>query len=398
MSPLPISTTSRSSLFVEFARSQAALLLAMLWMVGASRSALAQSLPRIALCGSAASQSNACEWTDVQSRLQNTGRFAAVDIVNATAAGGGTPSFAALASYDALLVWTREALADASSFGNVLADYVDSGGGVVVGAYANALGVNSFRIGGRWRNGYEVLVGGGGWNLGPASLGAVPQPGHPSMAGVSSLVVGHYVSSRQLAPGSTVIAESSLGGILVAEGAATARRLDVGFVPVASSCSVGGWTSGAGDTLLANALDYVARRARFVPFGVGCAGSLGVPTLRANPGGLPALGGTLSLTVGQLPSGLAVLVGGEGNAMVGGSLPLPLDLSAIGMTSCMLRVDPAASVALSGSGNAATWNLPVPNNQALFGYRFFLQAFSFDPAANALGFTATGGVRVEVGR
>jgi len=50
-------------------------------------------------------------------------------------ARNGTPDAATLASYTAVHVWTNYALSDKITFGNRLADYVDGGGRVVLGAF-----------------------------------------------------------------------------------------------------------------------------------------------------------------------------------------------------------------------------------------------------------------------
>lgn len=65
------------------------------------------------------------------------------------------------------------------------------------------------------------------------------------------------------------------------------------------------------------------------------------------------------------------------------------------MTGCNQLVDNAALQFVIGGGGAATWSFPVPNLPSLFGATFYNQAFPFDPAANAFGWTATnGGVAV----
>jgi hypothetical protein len=50
-------------------------------------------------------------------------------------ASSGTPLLALLSLYDAVFTWTNSAYADSTGFGNVLADYVDAGGRVILGAF-----------------------------------------------------------------------------------------------------------------------------------------------------------------------------------------------------------------------------------------------------------------------
>jgi hypothetical protein len=137
--------------------------------------------------------------------------------------------------------------------------------------------------------------------------------------------------------------------------------------------------------------------AGYVPFGSGCAGALGVPTLAAAPGSRPALGTTFTAVAGGLPFGVAVLQVGLSNTLASGSLPLPLPLDSIGMTGCVLLVDPLVPFALVQPGTTAAWSWALPANPALFGAQFFSQAFPLDPAANAFGFTASHGTIGTIG-
>ena len=73
--------------FVPHSIAAAALLVA-------ATSATAQQV-RVALCA-AESSSTACQFLDPQTRLMATGLFSAVDIINVTTAGGGTPTLATL--------------------------------------------------------------------------------------------------------------------------------------------------------------------------------------------------------------------------------------------------------------------------------------------------------------
>ena len=75
-------------------------------LVALAALAVAQTSPaqlRVALVA-AESSSTACAFTDPQTRLLATNLFSVVDIVNTTAAGGGTPTLAQLLTYDAVMV------------------------------------------------------------------------------------------------------------------------------------------------------------------------------------------------------------------------------------------------------------------------------------------------------
>ena len=124
-------------------------------------------------------------------------------------------------------------------------------------------------------------------------------------------------------------------------------------------------------------------------FGSGCAGSLGTPLIAAAPNVRPALGATFDVDLSNLPFGIAAMATGLSASSTSAGLPLPFDLSVIGMPTCSQLVDVLVLDLVSASGSTATWSWPIPNDGSLFGYRFFNQAFVLDPAANAFGFTAS---------
>ncbi len=71
--------------------------------------------------------------TDIQSKLNSTGLFTRVDIHNAQAY---TPSQGELQQYSAVLVFSDVAFSDSTALGDVLANYADAGGGVVLATFA----------------------------------------------------------------------------------------------------------------------------------------------------------------------------------------------------------------------------------------------------------------------
>ena len=130
--------------------------------------------------------------------------------------------------------------------------------------------------------------------------------------------------------------------------------------------------------------------ANYTPFGAGCTGTLGVPSLHAVPGTRPALGATFGLAVDNLPNNIAILTIGFSNTATG-AIPLPLDLSSFGMPTCFLLADPLATVFLVGASQSATWNWNLPNNAAYFSTWFYNQAFVLDGPANGAGLTVSNG-------
>jgi hypothetical protein len=142
--------------------------------------------------------------------------------------------------------------------GDVLAEYVDAGGGVVLAVFANA----SIPLAGRWvSGGYEVILPTGQTSGGPLTLGTVLVPAHPVMAGVTSFDGGtssYRPTTTVLTAGSTAIANWSDGRVLIAEGSSP-RRIDLGFYPPSSDCRIDFWTAATdGALIMANALTYVA--------------------------------------------------------------------------------------------------------------------------------------------
>lgn len=137
--------------------------------------------------------------------------------------------------------------------------------------------------------------------------------------------------------------------------------------------------------------------ARYAPHGGGCAGSQGEPTLSlAHPWTLPWLGGALVADLQPLPAGAAFLATGLQDQSIG-SQPLPLDLAPIGMTQCLLRIAPMATLPLSGPSGTARFSVTVPNAAGLLGQPFYQQALVLDPTANAPGLILSQSMRGMVG-
>jgi hypothetical protein len=215
----------------------------------------------VAIVSSSSESPDAPVYTTMRNLLQGTALFDTVDVIP-LAEGSGTPTLARLRLYDAVIVWTNTTPDDNEALGNVLADYVDGGGGVVVAVFANSTTNPDRDIGGRWRNNpqYEVIVPRSGTTTGRATLG-VSTPSHPIMRGVATFD-GGFSSFRptttSLRPGATTVARWSDGRTLVAVGA-NPKRVDLGFFPHPSTVSASSWDIRTdGDQLLGNALLFAA--------------------------------------------------------------------------------------------------------------------------------------------
>ena len=129
-----------------------------------------------------------------QSQLQGTGLFGAVDVFDARFA---TPSLATLAAYDSVLAYTNVTPQNAVGLGNALADYVDSGGGLVVAAFSYS---SPWDIEGRIAtSGYAPLVNAGS-NADPGGV-LNPVVAHPIFTGIDFGALGFFHNGNFAVPG-----------------------------------------------------------------------------------------------------------------------------------------------------------------------------------------------------
>ena len=217
----------------------------------------------IAICGAPPDPT----WnSDVQAKLQATGQFNSVDVITVNTI---TPTLSQLQAYDAVLVYSDSIYADAIALGNVLADYVDSGGGVVCAlfevAYGSGLPHPTAQLKGRWdAQGYYVIPRTQQYGPPSATLGTVYNPTHPIMQGVSSFNGGSSsfrpIVTTVIPPGSTRIADWSDGApLVVTKSIGGVPRADLGLYPPSSDVRSDFWASSTdGAKLMANALAWVA--------------------------------------------------------------------------------------------------------------------------------------------
>lgn len=221
--------------------------------IGLASTALAQNVAIVAAAGSAGA-------TGVETLLNDSGAFDSVTNIDLQTV---TPTLAELEAFDSIMVWTNTTPQDTDAFGDVLADYVDAGGGVVVTVFANSSTTTNRDIGGRWRGNpdYEVIIPRSGNQSGDASLGTILDPGHPIMDGVATFFGGtssFRPNVTALSPGATAIAEWDDGRVLVAVGA-NPNRVDLGFYPPPSTVSASFWDIGTdGDLMLVQSLLFAS--------------------------------------------------------------------------------------------------------------------------------------------
>lgn len=190
---------------------------------------------------------------DVQAQLAGTGDFTQVDLF---AADVDTPTLAELTPYQAVLVYSDLVFANPVALGDVLADYYDGGGRVVLAPGAACLSVE---LAGRFvTDGYLVLgIGDVDQAFDADSLGNIAEPNSPLVAGVSSLSAQIAIQCQgSPVPGSTVVVSWASGQPLLVRGVVGGRnRVDFNMFPPSSGAMPEFW-AGDGARLLANALKF----------------------------------------------------------------------------------------------------------------------------------------------
>jgi hypothetical protein len=179
-----------------------------------------------------------------------------VDVFDAADFDTATPTIQQLRTYDALLVFADNPFKDGNALGNVIADFFDEKGHVVLACFTNAA---YGRLQGRWSSeGYDLIT--------PASKISTPQTAaihisdtsSPLVAGVSSLTAqAGYASSGSLAPGAIVVAKWGDNTTpLIVRGAKNGHRMvAINMYPPSSRADAGLW-AGDGDAIMRNALMY----------------------------------------------------------------------------------------------------------------------------------------------
>lgn len=221
-------------------------------------------LPKVAIVASGTGSMN-----DVKNKLTPLGAFSTIDTINATSPNP-TPALSALKDYDAIAFFTYAGLTDPAAFGDVLAAYLESGGGVV--AFSNAawvLGIgnapSSATVQGAYADKYALLPKEMPSKL-DAKLGALLEPSSPLLAGVGRF---DCTKLNSYTPCERIGGAPINGGVVVAswdDGAPFVLRRDFGgrkvvelnFFPGSSSSS-GVWKPETADgaALIKNALTYV---------------------------------------------------------------------------------------------------------------------------------------------
>jgi uncharacterized delta-60 repeat protein len=224
---------------------------------------VAQGGPKVAIIAGRTTSENL---EAARANLNSTGLCAQVDAFLLTR--GQMPTLSALQRYDAVLYFvdnmTDQFAADPTSVGNALADYVDAGGGVVIGN--SSWDTSTPTPGLRGRLATDTYSP---YNIPASSFTANGdqllklQPRHPILAEVSSLSASNTsIFNLTLTPGADRIANWASGPPAVATKQPTAGRI-VGlnlYPPLGSGVVPGP----AGNRLLANSLLWAANANRAI--------------------------------------------------------------------------------------------------------------------------------------
>jgi hypothetical protein len=299
----------------------------------------AMALPKVAIVAAANASPTHANYTDPQAKLMGTGLFDLVDVIPVTAA---TPSLASLMTYDAIIVWSNSSFLDGNALGDVVADYVDAGKGVVVTTFATTESQDNRFLGGRFASGgYSIILPGGGTVTGATNVGTAHAPTHPIAAGITNIssgTAGRPSDTRMLGHGVRVL-EWADGKPLVTVSTTFPKRVDLGIYPPSSTAASSNWLATTqGAQLMGQALVFAS--------GASAASVPPVASVIASPS---------FATQGSLIGILAHVAGGANPASTGVSVTA--NLSAFGGSSTQ-------PLNAQGDGSYAV-NLSVPAAQPL---------------------------------
>lgn len=203
--------------------------------------------------------------TDVKNKLAGTGLLSGpIDIFEGSS---GTPTAEQLSNYKGVLFYSNRAFRDPNALGDLLANFVDQGGGVVQMTFS--FWATSIPIGGRFRSqNYDLWTPGQQAQPGGLTLGTIMDPGHPIMAGVRTFRGGssYHNTVGAMRASAELIANWSNGQPLVGVDTTTkpGRIVGLNFFPPSSTYSATFWDATTdGAILMANALNFAMSAVQF---------------------------------------------------------------------------------------------------------------------------------------
>jgi len=199
---------------------------------------------------------------DVTNKIAGVGAFPRVDFIRIST-GDPALTLAQLRPYQAVLVYSDYDFNDSTNVGNVLTDYIDQGGGVVLSTFVFA-NTPGYGIEGRLNTGGYLPFTTAGTDV-PGNLTLVKdQPSSPLLDHVNSFSGGtlsYLNGSITTTPGTTLVAHWSNGQPLVgAKDIAPGRMVGLNFFPPSSDSGSGLWDSMTdGARLMSDALLWSGR-------------------------------------------------------------------------------------------------------------------------------------------
>ena len=196
---------------------------------------------------------------DVRSKIESSGFFTRV-VDRPVYFAYPVPTLDELQEYSAVFAYSDNRFNDIEELGNVLADYVDAGFGVVMAADGFA---TDFGIEGRLVSEHYLPFGQGDFSSGQNLTLIANEPQHPLLEGVNSFKGGsgsYHEAPLGLNPGATLVAHWSNGEPLVgAKHTAGGRTVGLNLFPMSSDLISSYWNvSSDGALLMANALRWAS--------------------------------------------------------------------------------------------------------------------------------------------
>ncbi|MBT1708525.1 S8 family serine peptidase [Fulvivirgaceae bacterium PWU5] len=193
--------------------------------------------------------------TDIETLLDN---FPGVEADVYPTADLASITLADLQGYDVVFTtnntqWLAAGGVEPSVIGDLLADYVDGGGHVIINQFAYSY--DAWQMTGRFiTENYGPFTPSTTDEVLDVSLGDIAAPGHPLLSGVNTLDYTGYVQNVGLTPGATAVAYWDNGDLLVA---ANDNVVALNLLPTYGDGSGLSW-SGDLPTLYQNAITYLA--------------------------------------------------------------------------------------------------------------------------------------------
>lgn len=185
-----------------------------------------------------------------------------------------TPSITELQAYDVVITWSNYQYYDSAAIGDVLADYVDSGGKVINTLFS--MGTHGWQMQGRFMAENYTAINGTYVSYNTRCLGTYNSL-HPIMQGINNVCDFYTLAETYLTPGSTEVARWNNNELFVAV---------KDSLPVVSICGYVGyyaqWT-GQMDELIHNAILWLNN----IPVPTPTPSPTPIPTTTPTPTGTP---------------------------------------------------------------------------------------------------------------